>query len=297
MRISDAYIGSRFIHNLNRSRINIEQLRTKIALNTKITKPSDEPIGAARVLNLSKQLEGVETYMKNSEGGIAYLEETIFHMESMQSEIERVMVKLTELNNGTIDDGLPAIGDQIDALIDSMLDLANAEFDGKYLFAGTDHADKPYGYTADGSAIELKVTDVSQAQVIQISKHATQKINMTGEEIFGAIDGTDIFNNLIAIRESLYSGEVPSDALMESVSDFNESLINNLSTAGNIINRLHDNKDLLDNQTLLIKDLISREKDIDVAEAIMELQTQEYLLDLSYRLSSTLLPKSLVDFL
>ena len=297
MRISDSMRGQNLLNNINRNKSYVEELRTKIALNSKIRKPSDEPIGTARVLNLTDQLRGIETFAKNSDNGIAFLDDTIFHMESMQSEIEKTMVSLADLNNGTLQDNYAAYADKIDQTINTLLDLANSKFDGKFLFGGTDHSQKPFGFNAAGTAIELKVPGVDGEQKIQISKHITQKINITGEELFGTIDGTDIFNTLIGIRDSLAAGTAPPQALMDTVSGFNDKIINKLSDAGNLQNRLYDNKELLENQSLLLNDLISREKDIDMAAAIMELQNQEYLLDLSYKLSASILPKSLMDFM
>ena len=289
--------GQNLINNINRNKSYIDELRTKIALNSKIRKPSDEPIGTSRVLNLTDQLRGIETFVKNSDNGISFLDDTIFHMESMQSEIEKTMVSLADLNNGTLQDNYADYADKIDQTINTLLDLANSKFDGKYLFGGTDHFQKPFGFDAAGTAVELKVPDAGGVQKIQISKHITQKINITGDELFGPVDGTDIFNTLIGIRDSLAAGTAPTQALLDTVSGFNDKLINKLSDAGNLQNRLYDNKDLLENQSLLLNDLISREKDIDMAAAIMELQNQEYLLDLSYKLSASILPKSLMDFM
>ncbi|MBL1212558.1 MAG: hypothetical protein HND52_04255 [Ignavibacteriae bacterium] len=297
MRVSDSMTGLSLINNLNRNKAYIEELRTKIALNSKIRKPSDEPIGTARVLNLTDQLNGIETFTKNSDAGVAYLDNTIFHMESMQTEIEKIMINLADLNNGTLQDNKAEYAAKIDQAINTLMDLANSEFDGKYLFGGTDHSEKPFGYNAAETAIEVKVSGIDGEQKIQISKHLTQKINITGEELFGPVDGSDIFNTLIGIRDSLEAGLDPPQMLIEGVSDFNDKVINKLSEAGNLQNRLYDNMELLDNQALLLNDLVSREKDIDMAGAVMELQNREYLLNLSYKLSASILPKSLMDFM
>ena len=297
MRVSDSMMGLSLINNLNRNKAHIEDLRTKIALNSKIRRPSDEPIGTARVLNLTDQLKGIETFTKNSDAGIAFLDNTIFHMESMQAEVEKVMISLADLNNGTLQDNKDQFAEKIDQALKNLMDLANSEFDGKYLFGGTDHSEKPFGYNAAGTAVEVKVSGINGEQKIQISKHITQKINITGEELFGPVDGSDIFNTLIGIRDELAAGNDPSEALKDIVSEFNDKIINKLSDAGNIQNRLYDNLELLDNQSMLLNDLVSREKDIDMAGAVMELQNQEYLLNLSYKLSASILPKSLMDFM
>lgn len=64
MRISDSMRGQNLINNINRNKSYIDELRTKIALNSKIRKPSDEPIGTARVLNLTDQLRELKRLLK-----------------------------------------------------------------------------------------------------------------------------------------------------------------------------------------------------------------------------------------
>ena len=63
------------------------------------------------------------------------------------------------------------------------------------------------------------------------------------------------------------------------------------------MNKLESTNDLLTNQTIELQELLSKEKDVDLAEAIMQMNNTQFNLDMGYKISSMILPKSLMDFL
>ena len=107
----------------------------------------------------------------------------------------------------------------------------------------------------------------------------------------------DIFNTLLTIKNKLENGELPTDEEAARVDEFNQHILNKLSSAGNLINKLENTKEVLNNQQFVITSLVSDEQDVDIAKAVLELQNQDYVLQLSYKISSMVLPKSLMDFL
>jgi flagellin-like hook-associated protein FlgL len=66
---------------------------------------------------------------------------------------------------------------------------------------------------------------------------------------------------------------------------------------GNISNKLSDSKEILSNQVLTLEGLISKESEIDLAQATIDLQNYDYSLQLSYKMSSMFLTRSLLDYL
>ena len=107
----------------------------------------------------------------------------------------------------------------------------------------------------------------------------------------------DIFNVLKSISDTLNTGKIPEKEHIQLVSDFEKHLINKISELGSYRNRLTDTQDLNKSQSVTLQELVSKEKDVDVAQLAIELQEKQYSLDLTYKISSTLLPKSLLDYL
>ena len=107
----------------------------------------------------------------------------------------------------------------------------------------------------------------------------------------------DIFNVLISMKNKLNNGERPNDNQVKMVNNFMNHLTDKMSEVGNISNKLSDATELIDVQKLEVQEYMSIEKDVDMAEAIIDLETSQHNLDINYRISSMILPKSLLDYI
>ncbi|PIQ09988.1 MAG: hypothetical protein COW71_04385 [Ignavibacteriales bacterium CG18_big_fil_WC_8_21_14_2_50_31_20] len=297
MRISDSMLQSNFLSNLNNSKEKMQKLQTEVASNNKVNNPSDSPSGAAKIMRFKANVSQTKDFIKNVDNSSAFLQESIRGLEYIFDETTKVLVNLAEVKNPRNDSNLNTYADQIDASLNIILESANTEFNGQFVFGGTDDSKPPYGYTADKSAIELKVNDVSGNRKVKISKNITQKINVAGSELFGNVDGTDIFNKLIEIRDNLRNGIKPTDEDVKAIEDFSTSVRNHLSEAGNVSNKLDASGEILSNQVLTLEGLISKESDVDIAAAMIDLQNYDYSLQLSYKMSSMFLTKSILDYI
>jgi flagellar hook-associated protein 3 len=417
MRISDAMMSKNYLTSINDLKKKIENLNKHVSTQQKILSPSDSPTGIAKLLSLNKKVSETETYIKNLQEGKTFIQETINGMEAIQSQVSDAITIMTEINDESKNDALGAYADKIDSILNSILSNANNEFEGKYIFGGTDYKSNPYGLSSDGNYVSTLVDDNSGKQEIKITSSTKQEVNVSGREVFGtiiqqsgtidsstAVGGTvasstkvydasgnqydmnltytktaantydltynivdsggttvytspsptevvfdsatgklktvggsekgtlhvlsssnkmdftidlfgtkeaasasslsyeanqdrDIFNVLISIRNNLRNGIKPSEADKKAVNDFNLRLLDKLAGAGNTLNQLNNTEELLGNQKNLLVNLAAKENDVDVAEAILDLQNQDYLLQLSYKMSAMILPKSLVDYL
>ncbi len=297
MRISDSMLQSNFLRNLNFSKAKMEELQTQIASNNKINRPSDSPSGAAKIMRFRTNITQTKDFVGNIDNSLAFIQESMRGLEYILDESTKILVDLAEIQNPSNDGNLESYANQIDTSLNIILESANIEFNGQFIFGGTDDSKSPYGLTADGSAMELKVGDVSGNRKVKISKNITQKINVSGSELFGDIDGTDVFNKLIEIRDNLRNGNKPTDADVKAIEDFSESVRDHLSNVGNVSNKLDDSKEILSNQILTLEGLISIESEVDLAASTIELQNYDYSLQLSYKMSSMFLTRSLLDYI
>jgi flagellar hook-associated protein 3 len=413
MRITDSIITNSYLSGLSRNKTAVQNLQVQLASESKINKPSDSPSGTARSIRISNQLSDNEVYSKNIAEGQSVLNLTINAMDSIQQEMDNIAVVFTNLKNPINSTQKATYADYIDNSLSAIINAANSEYDGKYIFAGTATNIKPFELSADGSVVQVKADDISGKQYVKTAPNISQKINISGAELFESkvsvkgnvssdsadpqtstteiydaagtkynlnisytktddntydmkydvVDGsgssvfsdtksvkfnktngnietiggekadsininvpgkniyfmldaidvtektgsaglsssadqkTNIFNTLIRIRDDLKAGKDPSQEDIDAVTSFNTRLSQKESDAGNMINSMSNTDDLLTGQNTELKSLLSKEKDIDVAQGIMDLQNKEYLLQMSYKVASIILPKSLVDYL
>ncbi len=114
---------------------------------------------------------------------------------------------------------------------------------------------------------------------------------------FSANQKTDIFNTLIAIVNQLKSGQTPDQSLVQSVSSFNERILDNLAVAGNMTNQLSNTKSLLNNQQTQLNTMISNVQSLDVAKAAVNLQNQDNVLQMIYKMAAMVSTQSLLNYL
>jgi len=158
---------------------------------------------------------------------------------------------------------------------------------------------------ADGKLSTINGNDKDALRISVPANNIDITLNLSGTTetasasslAFSANQQRDIFNTLISIRNDLRNGIVPSDSDVQAVKDFNLHVLDKLAEAGNLQNQMENTGELLSNQKDLLTSLASKENDVDIAEAILDLQNQDYMLQLSYKMSAMILPKSLVDYI
>ena len=418
MRISDITLSTDYINNLNTAKSKVENLQNEIATGNKIQQPSDSPGGTSNIIQWNTQLQQMNTYSSNIDNGSSFVQDTTNTMQNIQSEVTNVLNDLTSANNIGNSTNLNNFADQINQSLQSIINLANTQSDGKYIFGGTDFSAAPYAMNSSNTAVTVQVGDVSGAQKITTSNNIQQQINMTGTEVFGTIvtqngtidsgtavggtvssqtnvydaqgnqytfkvnytktaadtysmtydvldssnnsvlsappaaetmvfnsstgklqtinnqtpapihvkvgsknidfsfdptsvseasgstslsfsanQQTDIFNTLLSIVNQLKSGKTPDASLVQSVTNFNNRLTNNISKAGNIENQLTNTKNLLTSQQTQLQTMISNEQGVDVAQSVMDLQNQETLLQMIYKMAGMVSTQSLLNYI
>jgi len=416
MRVPDTIFQTNFMRNLTKNRSSLAEIQFQLTTQSKVNRPSDNPLSNSRILRLQNQLSSLNTYKSNITYGSSMIDDAILSMESMQTEAQNMMIELTKLNSDAINSDLTPFAESIDASLNILLDLANSDFNGQYNFGGTESGTKPFYYDETNNRVVVNSNSIGGDKYVKISSSVTQKFNINGKNLFQSVfsqtgnlnstvgvgvaqsdittvydaegneytmnmdytktsDNTyelsyslvdansnviqsdtisdvkfnsetgvfesigggslseihiensdnkidfvidlkslkesdsatnlngslnqkaDIFNTLIAIREKLLAGEKPTAEQAQLVSDFNQHLLNQLSSAGTISNKLTATEEILLNREIEVTDLLSMEKDVDVARALLDLENAQFALDLSYKVSSMILPRSLLDYL
>jgi len=187
MRISDAMISANYMKNLNKSREKITRLEEMISTEKKILAPSDDPSGTAKVINMQTKLTNASIYQENIDSSLSVISEALSSMELMTDTTSDILTLLTDAEDSTLSSSeLESIADQIDEMLSSLLDYANQEYDGKYLFGGTSTSTAPFAYSSDGLSVVTQ-TDITGTQYARITEGILQQINIPGSEIFSTI--------------------------------------------------------------------------------------------------------------
>jgi len=102
MRITNNMLTSNLRRNLSSNLEKLAVLQEHLATSKSILKPSDDPIGIARALSLTRAISVAEQYKYNSDDTVAFLWQTDTSLASLCYTLESARERIVEAANDTI---------------------------------------------------------------------------------------------------------------------------------------------------------------------------------------------------
>jgi flagellar hook-associated protein 3 FlgL len=129
-------------------------LMEQLASQKKINRPSDDPLGAMKVLDFRTSQSALNQYGKNMENINGWMSMT----ESKLNGLNDILVQAKELavaqSTATADAGTRIIAAaSLDPLIDEAYSLANSRFEDQYLFAGSRVDTEPFSVASSPASV------------------------------------------------------------------------------------------------------------------------------------------------
>lgn len=155
MRISTRQTFLNSVTNMQNSQSKLADLQNQVSTGKKLNKPSDDPVAAAQVVKLNRELAQTEKYQENIDvtQRRLELEETI--LTDMNNAMDRLRELTIKAGNGILaDNDRKAIATEVRGLTDYLAGLMNTQdAQGEYLFAGSKGFVQPYQKNAQGDYI------------------------------------------------------------------------------------------------------------------------------------------------
>ncbi|MCX5834262.1 MAG: hypothetical protein NTV99_07105 [Deltaproteobacteria bacterium] len=141
MRITENLKFQMLMNTLSLAQKNYSLLAEKMATQKDINRPSDDPVGATRVLNYRSVRESIAQYQRNIENANAWMEITDTKLESVQELIaEAKEAGLNDQSSQT----RQVLAQTVGSIIEELQALANSKFGDRYLFSGSATDTEPF---------------------------------------------------------------------------------------------------------------------------------------------------------
>lgn len=156
----------------------------------RILKPSDDPVGASLAIDLHGEQAAIGTWRNTAAASGSFLDATNAALISAQDLMGQVRALSVQGLSGTLNGGdRIVVANQLEAIKASLMDVANTSLDGKYLFAGTASAGKPFVAGANG-AVAYRGND--ELQTVILGRDVEVPINEPGSSVFLSQDPTGL---------------------------------------------------------------------------------------------------------
>lgn len=294
VRVTQSMLNTQMLRNINTNLGRMERYQEQFSTQSRINKPSDDPIGISYSLRYRSEISMNEQYMRNVDDSLSWLEFTDTLLDQAGDVIHRAReLTVKGANSPNPQEALESIKNEIEQLHEQMLNIANSKFKGKYVFNGQMTNVEPYS----AGAASVAETDTGAIE-FEIGEGVKLPINLTGNEVFGAPGQDNIFHVFEEIATRLSNGEQEGvSAMLEKLDERHDVLVGKRAEVGAKQNRVELAESRLEDLELNLKSLLSKNEDADMAEVIMNLKMAENVYQASLSAGARIIRPSLVDFL
>ena len=186
MRISTTQFYLQGLQAFGNQQVKLAKLQEQISTGVRIANPSDDPAGAARVLELEQEIKLHEQYQTN----ITLANQRLSLQDSTLQGAENLLQRVRELaihaNNASLDQvSRDAIADELDQRRQELLSLANTvDSNGDFLFAGFQNQQRPFVFDKTGSVDHVRFNGDEGERWIQISSSRQINTDTSGRGLF-----------------------------------------------------------------------------------------------------------------
>ncbi len=145
MRVSNRFLYYQLVKDINSNTEKLFNLNSQISSGKRITKPSDDPIGLAKVMDNRTELSSFSQYGKSIDQAKSWLIRT----DSICSDLDDLISRATELgvqatSAMSTESTREGAAEEIKQILGMVLDHANSKLGNKYIFGGTMTQDAPF---------------------------------------------------------------------------------------------------------------------------------------------------------
>src|SRR5215471_18134723 len=246
-RISDQLANSLLLEQLRSNQTALLRLQQQISTGRRVILPSDDAPAAARAIDLQRLLERKGQIKTNLQTNQTFLTASDSALSSIADLLNEARGLAVSSSGSTItDDQRATAAQQIDSILEQVVNTANQQFNGRYLFGGSNTGSRPFtlknGYV-QYSGNETLLSSYSDIDLLFST-------NLTGSEVFGSLSAqpasTVDLNPIVTADTSLSDLNGGAGVHLGSISVSDGSHVRSIDLSGAAT--LEDVKQLLEAQ-------------------------------------------------
>jgi flagellar hook-associated protein 3 FlgL len=289
MRVTNKMMADNVIAQLFRQRGEMVKTQEHIVTGKRINRPSDDPAEIGSVLSYRKSISSLEQFNSNISKAKLHID-TVDEVLGIVSDLLREAKEIAYDTNPSM---RSEMAEQVSAIRAQVLQMANYEIDGKYLFSGESTQTQPYDSTTWLYNGDAGTKDTIIGENMQIG------ITADGSSIFGP-DGGNVFDILNDLEAALTALPVVQTDITDQIDNL-DSAIDDITTIrarnAGVYKRLEATEYHYSSFKVNVQEMLSNTEDADIAEAIINFQVQQTTYESTLATSSRIIQKSLIDFL
>ncbi|MFN8187073.1 MAG: flagellar hook-associated protein FlgL [Gaiellales bacterium] len=293
-RVTQSMISRTLLADLHDVADRLARTQRKLSSGKELERPSDNPYGVSRALQLRDELGQTRQYRRNAAEVNSWQTVADTALRQVADHVLRARELLVQ---GATDTASPearqAIATEITQLIDAIKTEGNARLGDRFVFAGSATLTSPYQLGAnDGYAGNAEIVRREIGPGVQID------LNVVGQQVIGD-DTSGLLSTLRQIVTDLQAGD--TNALGTTDIQALDTALDTVTTSQAVVgarqNRLESANERLAELEENAAGLLSETEDADMAETLVHFSMQRAVYESALKAGSEIIQPSLMDFL
>lgn len=300
MRVTNTSMINSYLKDVQNNLQTIDKLNTQLNSGKQVTKVSDNPYEAIKILNMQNEISNVERYNYNCDEITGWLDTTDDALDKIGNITSDIKTLLKSISGAYGEDEIKAIKSEVDEKIKQIGEALNTTYAGRFVFGGSYTEEPPVEIIegTDGS-VELKIKSSANEDKlkVEISDGITVDYNLSASQVTDGKKGLDVINN---ISKALSKNPVDMNEienLSGEIEKYMNNVLNNRSAIGAKTNTVESIKSSNDEHILTMKGLYSGMQDVDFTEKYIELKSAEMIYTSCMQVGARMIQPTLLDYL
>jgi len=286
MRISTATYMDMLYRGIRTAEGKLGMLTQQITSGKRISRPSDDPVGASQALRAHAALENTLSQQRTLQRAIQLngaLDDAMADLTTPLQTACNAALKATQPGLGEV--GRAACAQEVRAAMKRLISVGNCEFNGIYLLAGTNNRQPPL--TETGNPNDVVQYNGNEYQMeIAVAPGRTAEITITGQELFNFEDGAgnrpvptvdaSIFQVMSDLARDIEIGYQDGiNEHREELKTLQEHVLTERGKVGTYGLRLDQNLTLAKDAELQSRTILAEIEDVDIIQALLQVEKQK----------------------
>ncbi|MBC8549610.1 MAG: flagellar hook-associated protein FlgL [Candidatus Brocadiales bacterium] len=284
--------------NVQKSTSNMSRLQEQISTGKKVNRASDDPAGARKILSLRSEDLRLDQYAANIQTATQSLDFNAAALSNTSDILQRITeLTMQGVSGATDQSGRTIIANEINQLLETIMQSANAQRLGRYTFAGTETTTEPFVATRNSSGNISSVSYKGNRETIQynVGPNTNTTVNLTGDEVFMK---TRLFDTIVKIRENLLDGAITfATNELTNLDNASQNILNSIAKAGGISSTLELTGNRIDDTKLSLQEVLASAESADIAELVLKLTEQQSIFEASLSSGSYIFKTSILNYI
>lgn len=271
MRISTNTMFHSGISKITSLQADQSKLQNQISTGKKFTTPAEDPVGAARALEVTHHKEVNNTYATVRKTAISNLETVEASLTNVTNLLVSAQSTLVAAGNGAYSNKERAnIATTLQNSLDSLVGMANGkDVYGNYLYSGFKSDSPAFVATATGATY----SGDSNVQLLQVDAQRQMEVSVSGDSVFQA-GGNDVFatmRNIITLLNTPITDATTQAAFTSGLATAIDGMKASADTVLNVRASVGSRLNELDSL-----DLAGQDRDLQYDSALLDIQDLDY---------------------